>query len=341
MKILYIGNKLATQGKTPTSIETLGVKLEEIAIVYRYSDKKNQVYRLFDILRACWLNRKRVDFAIIDTYSTIAFYYAWGSALLLKILGVSYIPILHGGNLPHRLLRSPRLCHQLFGNSLINVAPSGYLLDHFLRAGLNVTLIPNYIELNQYTYKHRKQASPRILWVRSFHEIYRPHWAIGILERLLKQYPEAHLCMVGPDKDGSLNRCKSLANSKGLTNKIHFTGKLSKHDWIDLSSQYDIFLNTTSIDNTPVSIMEAMALGLIVITTDVGGIPWLFENNVEGILVDNPDEDRLAYAIAEIISQPERTSKLSHNARKKAKEWDWITVKQKWYSLLTENQKHV
>jgi glycosyltransferase involved in cell wall biosynthesis len=133
-------------------------------------------------------------------------------------------------------------------------------------------------------------VAPRILWVRSFHELYRPQWAIGILERLLEQYPEAALCMVGPDKDGSLEHCQQLAHNKGLADKVYFTGLLSKADWLALSADYDIFLNTTSADNTPVSVMEAMALGMPVVTTKVGGIPWLFADGIEGIMVAEADE---------------------------------------------------
>lgn len=339
MNILYLGNKLSTHGKTPTSVDTLGIKLEEIAQVWCHSNKRNQILRLVDMLRACWQHRKEVDAAIIDTYSTWAFYYACACAWLLRQLRIRYIPILHGGNLPVRLKRSPILCRQLFGSAWINIAPSGYLLHHFIEAGYRVELIPNYIELEHYPFRHRSQVTPRILWVRSFHELYRPHWAISILERLLKQYPDAELCMVGPDKDGSLERCRQLAEGKGLADKVRFTGRLSKPDWIALSAQYDIFLNTTSADNTPVSVMEAMALGMLVVTTRVGGIPWLFEDGTEGIMVAEANEDKLTNAIMELIEQPEKATSISAKARKKAEEWDWEMVKGKW-KVLFDDLKH-
>lgn len=337
MTILYIGNKLSQHGKTPTFVETLGLKLEEIATVHRYSGEYNQLLRLLDMLRACWKHRREVDVAIIDTYSTSAFYYAWTCAWVLRRLKRPYIPILHGGELPARLQRSPGLCRSMFGRAWVNVAPSGYLKHHFEDAGFRVMLIPNYIELEQYPFRHRSQVGPSILWVRSFHESYRPHWAIEVLERLLRQYPQAKLCMVGPDKDGSLERCRQFAEEKGLGTKVRFTGRLSKPEWIALSADYDIFLNTTSADNTPVSVMEAMALGMPVVTTKVGGIPWLFEDGAEGVMVEDADVVKLTRAINSLIELPEKASAISAQARKKAEGWDWEVVREQWQQLMTED----
>ena len=80
--------------------------------------------------------------------------------------------------------------------------------------------------------------------------------------------------MVGPDKDGSLEKTKQYAKEKGVLHRVRFTGGLSKTEWIELSKDYNIFINTTNVDNTPVSVMEAMALGFPVISTNVGGVPF-------------------------------------------------------------------
>ena len=97
--------------------------------------------------------------------------------------------------------------------------------------------------------------------------------AVKVLQQLQKQYPSATLTMVGPDKDGSLQTTKDFAKSLGIT--VNFSGQLTKEEWWELASKHDIFINTTHFDNTPVSVMEAMALGLPVVSTNVGGIPYL------------------------------------------------------------------
>ena len=332
-KVLYFGNMLSKYGKTPTSVETLGEKLSEIAIVKRYSEKKGQLARMLDFFFATIRFGPKVNFVLIDTYSTFAFYYAFFISVFLKLFRVNYIPILHGGNLPFRLERSKWMSKFLFRNAFINVAPSGYLRTSFEKAGFSVLQIPNYIDIQDYPFLQRDSVRPRILWVRSFHRIYQPDLAIQVFDRLRIHFPEAKLCMVGPDKDGSLERCKRLAADKGLQEAVHFTGRMDKKDWIALSGEFDIFLNTTSVDNTPVSVMEAMALGMIVVTTKVGGIPWLFENERHGFMVDMPFEDEIINKLLTILDQKNNYSNISSQARKKAEEWDWGIISGQWAAL--------
>ena len=97
--------------------------------------------------------------------------------------------------------------------------------------------------------------------------------------------------MVGPEKDGTMASCKKLAKKHDLD--VRFTGKLRKKHWAELSKNYDFFINTTSIDNTPISVIEAMSLGLAIISTNVGGMPMLIEDHHDGILTPENDENAM------------------------------------------------
>ncbi len=180
----------------------------------------------------------------------------------------------------------------------------------------------------------REELRPKLLWVRSFAEIYNPMMALKVLEKLRTDFPNATLCMVGPEKDGSLQKCMDYAKSKNLN--VKFTGKLSKPAWRDLSVAYDIFINTTNFDNTPVSVMEAMALGLPIVTTNVGGIPFLMTHNEEGVLVPENDVVEMATAVKKLISEERTGVFLTENARKKAETFDWEIVKHDWDKLLNQ-----
>ena len=138
-----------------------------------------------------------------------------------------------------------------------------------------------------------------MLWVRSFSEIYNPLLALQIVELLKNEGLDVELCMVGPEKDGSLQRCKSVAQELNLP--VTFTGMLSKEEWIDLSKDYDIFINTTNFDNMPVSVMEAMALGLPVVSTNVGGLPYLIEDGVDGMLFPPNNAELFVGAIKNFV----------------------------------------
>ena len=157
--------------------------------------------------------------------------------------------------------------------------------------------------------------------------------AVEVLSLLIKKYPEAQLTMVGPDKDGSLERCKEYALSHNLP--VTFTGKLSKDEWVKYSEESDIFINTTNFDNTPVSVIEAMALGLPVISTNVGGMPFLIENNKEGVLVEPNRPEMFVNAILKLLKSQKEANLIILKARDKVKTFDWSIVKELWNKELS------
>lgn len=334
-KLLYIGNKLSKHGYTPTSIETLGTFFSNEGFQVDFaSSKKNKALRFLDMLWKTFQHRNKADYVIIDTYSTINFWYAFAVSQLCRILKLKYIPVLRGGDLPERLKKSPKLCALIFNNAYKNVAPSKYLMHYFELAKIqNLIYIPNTIELKNYPFKLRENIAPKLLWVRSFAKIYNPKMAVDVFHAIKKEYPEATLCMVGPEKDGSLEETKNYAKQLGL--EVQFTGRLSKEEWIGLSENYDIFLNTTHFDNTPVSVMEAMALGLPIITTNVGGIPFLLEDTVTGILVNDKDQEKMIESVKSVLNNSHYAKSLSQNARLLASTFDWQEVKSIWNKILS------
>jgi glycosyltransferase involved in cell wall biosynthesis len=332
--LLYIGNQLSKHGFNKTTIETLGLQLEQEGFsVFYASNKKSFPSRMIDMMKTVFQYRNQVDYLLIDTYSTKAFWYAFVCSQLARIFKIKYIPILHGGDLPNRLKKNPKLCKMVFANAYQNVAPSGYLKQAFESAGFtNVIHIPNSIEVDKYMFKQREKLAPKLLWVRAFASIYNPEMAVKVLAELQKSYPNATLTMVGPDKDGSLETTKAFANAINI--QVHFTGKLTKEDWWKLASEHDIFINTTHFDNTPVSVMEAMALGLPVVTTNVGGIPFLLSNNQNALFVNDNDAKAMVESIQKLIENPEKAVFLANNARNFIAQMDWQVVKKRWTDLL-------
>ena len=144
---------------------------------------------------------------------------------------------------------------------------------------------------------------------------------------MLHSYPDAELCMVEPDKDGSMEQFRKYIRLKGIENKVKITGRLSKEDWIALSENYDFFLNTTNVDNAPISVIEAMALGLLVVSTNAGGIPYLLEHKKDACLVESQNSEQMTNAVIELIHYSELTSQIMLNARKKAESFGWEKVK--------------
>jgi glycosyltransferase involved in cell wall biosynthesis len=333
--VFYIGNKLSRHGRVPSGVETLGGLLQQYFDIYGVSDKKNRIVRLFDIVFSLWRKRAQVRVVLIDTFSSNNFYYAWVSAAVCRWLGLPYIPILRGGRLPERIKHSPWLTKYYFKKAETNVAPSGYLFEVMQQEGLPAVLIPNNIELSRYPFMLRSFCRPRILYVRSFHKIYNPALAVRVLAEVKKKHADVELCMVGPDKDGSRQEVETLAAELGVNDNLVIPGFLSKSDWIKLSKDYDIFINTTNFDNMPVSVMEAMALGFPIVSTRVGGIPYLIADGQNGLLVEPGNVTAFTSQVLLLLENPAAAANLSQAARDTAAQFSWNVVGPKWKELLS------
>ncbi|MDV7187459.1 glycosyltransferase family 4 protein [Lutibacter sp. TH_r2] len=334
-KIVYIGNNLAKKTNYFSAMEmlALGLKKNNFQIILS-SDKENKILRILEMCFVVYKNRKTSHVILIDTFSTINFYYALIISQLCRLLGLKYIPILHGGNLPYRLKKNSFLSKLLFNNSYINVSPSNYLKSEFESHGFKIKYIPNAISIDNYNFRLRKLYRPKLLWVRAFDKTYNPIMAIEVVKDLTHEFKNIDLCMVGPFKDTTIDDVKRLIEDYNLQDNIKITGVLPKEKWHQLSIDYDIFINTTTIDNMPVSVIEAMALGLPVISTNVGGIPYLINNKVDGLLVENNNVKEMTNQIRNLMNNPEKGQKITLNARKKVENYDTISTMKEWIKLL-------
>ena len=335
--ILYLGNQLGRHAGKYTYMEGLSKLLRQDGFKVRMRSKQtNQLLRLISMLWSILRYARSSEVVLIDTYSTLGFWFAFLSARWCYILKIPYIPILHGGDLPKRLAKNPKLCHQLFNNAKINVAPSSYLMHHFEQAGYtNLVFIPNTIALNHYDFKQREHIKPNLLWVRSFAEIYNPLLALKVLKQLLKRFPDAKLSMVGPFKDDSIQTCRAYAEKHNLP--VTFTGGMPKADWLAYAQDFDVFINTTNVDNTPVSVIEAMALGLPVVSTNVGGLPFLLDDQTDALLVPPDHPEAMCEAIKQLLNKPELTHLLSRQGRQKVEAFDWEVIKHQWFEVISES----
>jgi glycosyltransferase involved in cell wall biosynthesis len=335
--IIYFGNMLSKHGYSATSIETIGGWLSEIYPIVRCSDKRNPMVRLLHMLWVFCKNLYKTRLILIDTYSTTAFIYAYVISLGARLFKIDYIPILHGGDLPKLFTKFPKLGRGFIDSASDVITPSLYLKAFLVENGWkNPIYIPNGIELNDYRFSGKLRANRKILWVRSFHQTYNPKMAIEVLSIVKKEFPDVELCMVGPDKDGSMTDVKQLAKSLGVISSLSLPGKLSKKEWTEMSKDYSIFINTTNIDNAPVSVVEAMALGLVVISTNVGGIPYLLKDGSDSILVEPNNSFSMANWIINLNNDPVLYSELAKKAREKSTNYDWSIVKDKWKDVFAK-----
>ena len=336
--IIYIGNILSSKGMNPSPVELIGneiYKSSKIKMIIA-SDKKNIIFRFLHMNYIYWGNYNRVSLMFIDVFSTKAFYFTFYFALISKFLSLKYIPIIHGGNIDQRIKKSKWMTKFVFKNSKINISPSKYVYKIFKENNFAVKYIPNCINFSFYRFKKRQKIKPRIIWLRSFHEIYNPVMALNAFKIISSFYSKTKLTMIGPDKDGSLKHCQQLSKQYRIDHNIEFLGYLSKIEWINIARDHDIFINTSKIDNMPVSVIEMMALGLPIVSTDVGGIPFFLEHGINSLLVKNNDSENMASQIKYLIEKPHFAGKISMRAFEDSKNFSTDLVIPEWSKIINQ-----
>jgi glycosyltransferase involved in cell wall biosynthesis len=171
--------------------------------------------------------------------------------------------------------------------------------------------------------------------MRTFHPVYHPEMAIDALAELHRTHPTATLTMAGQEK-GSLDAVRERVRDRGLTAAVRFPGFLGPAAKAREFGSHDIFLNTNRVDNMPVSVLEAAAFGLPVVATAVGGIPYLLEDGVTGLLVADGDARAMAGASRRLLDERGLAARLSANGRALAESCGWEAVKPEWEALFRE-----
>jgi glycosyltransferase involved in cell wall biosynthesis len=286
------------------------------------SNRINRWLRLADVATSPWRWRGKVDVLVLMVFSGPAFRLVEAASAAAFRLGMPMILWLHGGNLAEFARRHPDRVRRVLARGRVSVAPSKFLAEPF-----GARVIPNVVDLDQYPYRHRPQVAPRLLWMRTFHELYRPDLALRVLERL----PGATLTMAGQDK-GLLAETRRRAEEMGLD--VRFPGFLDAEGKRREFAGHDVFLNTNRVDNAPVSVLEAAAFGLPVVSTDVGGIPCLLRDGEEALLVPEGDAEAMAGAVRRLLDEPGLVGRLSSAGREVAERSSWLRVKPLWEELL-------
>jgi glycosyltransferase involved in cell wall biosynthesis len=333
--VLIVGNHLSATGASRAVGEDLAIQLRARGVpVFTASQVPNKALRLYDMLHTTWSKRKQYDVAVLDVFSGQAFRFAEAVSALLRRLRKPHVLVLHGGDLPRFAARYPRRVARVMKGATVVTSPSSYLSEAFRSLRPDIIEIPNPIDCSKYSYRHRVAPRPNLMWLRTFARTYNPAMAPRVLKHLLSEHPESRLTMVGKDNgDGTLAETQAEIKRLGLADKCSILPKVAKHEVPETLSACDIFLNTSNVDNTPVTVLEAMACGLCVVSTNVGGMPHLATDREQALLVRPNDDMAMAGAVQEILQSPALAASLSANGRQKAETCDWPQVLDQWMQL--------
>jgi glycosyltransferase involved in cell wall biosynthesis len=334
-RVLIIGNFLSSSVGTRGVCEDFAERLKASGwSVITTSTRKSRVARLIDMISTIWLKRNQYEIAQVDVYSGKAFFWAEASCWTLLRAGKPFVLTLHGGNLPSFSNKWPQRVRRLLNSAAAVTCPSPFLLEKFHNFRNDLILMPNPLEVSSFPFVHRENPKPNLIWLRAFHEIYNPELAPRVIDIVRKIFPDVCLKMGGPVKDeSSFLKMKKVAKELAVEDRIEISGAISRGNIAGFLNQGDIFLNTTYFDNTPVSLIEAMACGLCIVSTDVGGIPYLLKDGHNALLVPANDAQSMSVAVTQLLREPGLASRISKNARTAAEKFDWSKIMPHWESL--------
>lgn len=334
LQLCFVGPMV---GRNPGYVTTQGEILADQFASAGYptisvSASPNRYVRLYEIIATLLRNRNRVDIQCLQVYGGPSFIVEDAASWLARRFGQHLVMVLRGGAMPEFMARYPRWTSRVLRRADTIVTPSAFLKRAVGRVGLNAHIVPNVVHLSMYPYRHRRHVRPRLFWMRSFHAVYNPEMALRVLAHVRKDVDDATLVMAGQDK-GEQSRVKALADKLKLDGAVLFPGCLDMPAKIREGGCADIFLNTNRVDNTPVAVVEACALGLPVIATNVGGILDLLTHNETALLVPDNDDRAMAAAVVRVLRDPDLAGRLSANGRKLAEGFSWEQVGPQWEAL--------
>jgi L-malate glycosyltransferase len=340
LRLCFVGPML---GVNPGWVSTQGEILAGLLAGEGYPVKQTshipaRLPRLADTLRSLYTWRYDIDLVIHQVFSGAAFGITDIAGALGRRLGLSQIFVLRGGALPEFAAAHPGWVRRVMRRADRIVAPSAYLahlLGEILKPVHSIRIIPNVLAIDQYPFEQRSTVKPRLLWMRTFHDVYHPEMAVEVLAGLRRTHPEATLTMAGQDK-GLQETAVTRADELGLGDAVCFPGFLTAADKMREFAAHDIFLNTNRVDNMPVSVLEAIAFGLPVVATRVGGIPYLLNEEETGLLVPDGDVAAMVSAVRRLLANPDLAARLSANGRKLAESCAWEPVRGQWEALFRE-----
>lgn len=273
---------------------------------------------------------RRADVVHIFSASYSSFLLAPLPALLVaKALGKPAVLNYHSGEAPDHLRRSAvaRWALSIAGRIAV---PSRFLRDVFGRFGMDAVVVPNIMALESFPYRPRVPLRPRLLSTRNLEGLYNVACTLRAFRRIQDRHPDASLTLVGSGSEEL--RLRALAADLQLRN-VRFVGRVAPSQIAAFYTDHDIYLQSPEIDNMPLSVLEAFASGLPVVSTEAGGIPTILRHGQDGLLAPLDDDAALAEHVLTLLANPDQARALAEAAHATLSHYTWDQVRDQWLAL--------
>lgn len=285
------------------------------------------LFRLLPYLAALWREAGRTDLAHVMANSGWSWHLFAAPAIWIAWLrGVPALVNYRGGEAGAFLERSAPLVRWSVRRSAGLLFPSGFLQEVFSRHGMPGRVVPNIVDLQRFRPAGRAEGGWQLMVARNLEPIYGIDTAIRAFARVLSRHPDATLAIAGSGpQEGEL---RSLAEREGVAAAVRFTGQLDRDQMAALYRESHLMLNPSRVDNMPNSVLEALASGLPVVSTEVGGVPFIVEHGRTAMLVPPDDPAAMAAATLEIMSDDSLRDRLVRDGMDDVRRYAWPQVRE-------------
>lgn len=238
----------------------------------------------------------------------------------------------HGGEAAGFLARSLRSFRFTLARAQQFVVPSAYLVDVFRGFGITARVVPNLIDLQRFSPTERTPgASPHLVVTRNLEKVYDVATALRAFALLRPRWPEARLSVAGSGPEAE--HLQVLARELGVADSVRFTGRLDRDGIAALFATANISINPSLADNMPVSVLEAMAAGVAIVSTNVGGVPYIAQHERTALLVPPSDAAALTDALHRLLTEPVLREALVARARESVRAYTWPSAGAQWMAV--------
>lgn len=286
------------------------------------------LFRLLPYLVYLWRSAKNVDLFHVMANSGWSWHlYAAPAIWVAWIRGKPVVINYRGGEAAAFLSKSLWLIKPGLKRVRAIIVPSGFLKKVFSDFGIETVIVPNIINLERFGWRQKpavKNSELHIIVTRNLEPIYDVATAIRAFQRVSLKIPAAHLTIAGSGPERSA--LEKLVAELGLTEKVKFTGRLENDAMAALYQQADLMINASLVDNMPNSVLEALASNVAVVSTNVGGVPFLVEHGQHALLVPPQDPDGMANAIRVLLENPQMAQRFGENGLQLVQQYTWPQV---------------
>ena len=293
------------------------------------------LFRLIPYLFAIWRLAGRVH--VIHLMANSGWSWQLKCAPVLWLARLRNTPVIvnyRGGEAQSYFERSFSRVRPSLRKASVTVVPSGYLHGVFEQFGESTRIIPNIIDRELFHPPAKAPSDPFTLVItRNLEPIYGIDTAIRSFSKVYQLDPSIRLRIAGSGPaEGAM---RALAEQLGVSNAISFEGRLDRPAIVDLYAQAHAMLNPSTVDNMPNSVLEALACGVPVISTDVGGVPFVVQHQKTALLVPSGDVTTMAEAINTLKADSALRNRLIGNGLAEIDQYTWQRVGQQWLELYT------